>query len=113
MKLNRPAIAATCLLLAGCDEPPFEYSVVEEVTICDQAPESALEDFTLKCISGANPRSDEEPEDWIGICLELAQEIHCKVEPRRVTKVAVGGRKSWRDPIVSEAPYDKQAAIEQ
>jgi hypothetical protein len=34
-------------------------------------------DFILDCIKNGNPYSDEEPEDWITECEEMAENLYC------------------------------------
>lgn len=37
-------------------------------------------DFILRCVEGANPKSDEEPEDWIRHCQYMAEETLCSIQ---------------------------------
>ena len=44
---------------------------------CDTSTAPIRATFTLTCISNANPKSDEEPEDWIRLCKKMADETYC------------------------------------
>lgn len=36
--------------------------------------------FILECIKNANSKSDGEPEDWLHICQNIAEDTYCKKE---------------------------------
>lgn len=62
------------LLLAGCiPEHPTSWHAWR--VCCD---DKARAEWTLACTGSANPRSDDEPEDWIDECGEQAEEIFCR-----------------------------------
>lgn len=86
-------IAAVVLLTACGGEKiqgttriqPGEHQTCHDSTIKQRA------DFTLQCIGNANPNSDEEPEDWIGMCQEMAKSTYCKTDVRTLTQVCEQG----------------------
>ncbi len=54
--------------------PPTPYcSAPEEVAVVSV--------WILHCIEKANPKSDEDPEDWVKQCQRTAEEIHCTDYP--------------------------------
>jgi len=67
------AVSLTALLSAGCDDKvrlTTEYD-------CDKGVAQKKSGFILQCLSNANPRSDEEPEDWILYCEDMAKRTFC------------------------------------
>lgn len=46
---------------------------------CDKQKQA---EFILKCIENANPKSDEEPEDWITICQAMSEDLFCTISKR-------------------------------
>ena len=67
------AVSLTALLSAGCSDKVrmrSEYECAKDVV-------QTKADFTLKCLSNANPKSDEEPEDWILYCEDMAKRNFC------------------------------------
>lgn len=51
------------------------YTRFENACTMDSSKQRA--DFILQCIENANPKSDEEPEDWIKKCQYMAEETLC------------------------------------
>ena len=51
---------------------------------CDTSTIESRASFTLQCINNANPKSDEEPEDWIRVCKDMAEETYCPMAMFRV-----------------------------
>lgn len=43
-------------------------------SLCDKKQQS---EFILDCIKNANPKSDEEPEDWIYMCKNMSLDLFC------------------------------------
>ena len=74
-----------CLLAAGCSE----RTIVEVDFVCEEDMTEKIAAFTLRCIEGANPKSDEEPEDWIKLCPEMAEKTYCRETQVEFTQ--------WRD----------------
>jgi len=64
-------ILSSLLLFVGCSD---RYYVHDAVTCDKPSKELAAkrEKFILTCIKNGNPKSDEEPEDWIGKCENMA-----------------------------------------
>lgn len=63
---------------AGCADPKGstrEY--VNTQAFCTEDTKKERSDFILSCIEAANPKSDEEPEDWIHVCQKMAEETLC------------------------------------
>lgn len=50
--------------------------VVETYNQCNKKDQSV---FILDCIKNANPKSDEEPEDWIYMCKNMSLDLFCTV----------------------------------
>ena len=44
---------------------------------CESADVVLQAKFILNCIANANPKSDEEPEDWLPMCEAMAQRMYC------------------------------------
>jgi hypothetical protein len=60
------------LLVSGCEQgpkPETKYSYTAK------GKEKAAA-FIEKCLAGANPKSDEEPEDWIPLCMKEARSMY-------------------------------------
>ena len=53
--------------------------ITEQYNNC-QKKEQAV--FVLECIKNANPKSDEEPEDWIGDCKTMSNDLFCEISIR-------------------------------
>ena len=77
------------VLLSGCSEPP-DYTETRSRLISEQAcPVEVADsraDYMLQCIKNANPKSDEEPEDWLYVCKNMANDLYCKDATYRVTE---------------------------
>ena len=64
------------VLCTGCSKGDVrEYERVEHN--CSVESIEKRVDFTLACIANANPKSDEEPEDWIRLCQYMAEATLC------------------------------------
>jgi len=74
----RAVFLISILLLAGCSEDWDKRSVSLLERVCEDSTTEQRARFTLDCISNANPNSDEEPEDWIALCQELAEKAYCR-----------------------------------
>ena len=76
--------------LTACGED--EYSTeMKEKTVCDESSKSKRANFILSCIKNANPKSDEEPEDWIKDCQYIAEETYCELKTVKVTRYKPSG----------------------
>lgn len=73
--------------LTGCDEPVGTIRTrTADAQHCTPDTVQKRADFILECVVGGNPKSDEEPEDWIGICQTMAEETFCPVVPMNITE---------------------------
>ena len=72
----RLAVALTVLLLAACSKGELR-SLEKNAHHCAMESSEKRADFILQCIKNANPKSDEEPEDWIQKCQRMAEETLC------------------------------------
>ena len=99
------SIAVLILLfsLTACGED--EYSThMKEQTICDESSKSKRANFILNCIKNANPKSDEEPEDWIKDCQYIAEETYCELQTVKITMYKPSGS-YWRN--IKTEPINK------
>lgn len=64
------------VLLVGCSKA--EDRVIKRMSSNCDGTENNVSEFTLQCIKNANPKSDEEPEDWIYMCKNMAVDTFCK-----------------------------------
>jgi len=53
---------------------------------CEKETRKERSEFILKCIENANPKSDEEPEDWIKDCQKIAEETICEFKTIIITE---------------------------
>ncbi len=80
---------ASLFFLSGCED---QHRTVERSRlICQEETKKPRADFILKCIGNANPKSDEEPEDWIYKCKVMAEETFCDYENVMVRQYAPNG----------------------
>lgn len=88
----KASVLILTVILVGCGSKVGEkkQSTVDIVN-CPVEKQSDIADFTLQCIANANPKSDEEPEDWIGMCRTMAVETYCEITQQVVTKTCVHG----------------------
>lgn len=66
-------------MLIGCSSSDVVFT--RTIQSCDNSTTEKRAQFTLECIENANPKSDEEPEDWIMICKTMAEATYCKNTP--------------------------------
>jgi hypothetical protein len=81
--------AIICILLFGCGDNYQVGDIKEEIVNKQFCTENTIDlraEFTLTCISNANPHSDEEPEDWIRYCQDMAEQTYCQIQPVKITK---------------------------
>ncbi|MGJ8687317.1 MAG: hypothetical protein ACSHWQ_07550 [Spongiibacteraceae bacterium] len=80
------AVGWSALLATGCDGELGQMRTIERLeTYCQTDTSAARAEFILQCIENANPKSDEEPEDWITKCQHMAEASLC--QKRTVVKV--------------------------
>jgi hypothetical protein len=89
--------------LTACGED--EYSTeMKEQAVCDESSKSKRANFILSCIKNANPKSDEEPEDWIRECQYIAEQTYCELKTVKVTMYKPSGS-YWRN--IKTEPINK------
>lgn len=77
-----PKVVITFLLLVACDgETNYNMGLVYDRHCSEAADLRTLQQWTSDCIKSANPRSDEEPEDWIEECRRSGFAIACPLVP--------------------------------
>lgn len=82
-------------LLAGCGSRRGEvYSRVSADNWCE-GHEVEYRDFVASCIKDANPKSDEEPEDWISQCEQTGKRIICPIRSTVTTYLCTNSDCSW------------------
>lgn len=90
-KLN-VLLSAICLVLVGCSNPEGQQrSYVKNLHHCTEETKQDRAEFILTCIENANPKSDEEPEDWITDCKWMAEQTLCKKEKVTITEQCAHG----------------------
>ncbi|MCK4828371.1 hypothetical protein KA005_72245 [bacterium] len=90
-------------LLNGCDSPSPEYrEYIGQRSQCLDDSHENLSAFVLQCIKNANPKSDEEPEDWIYICRNMGKEIFCPDKTFQVKQVRLCRECPWSDSEINE-----------
>lgn len=75
------------VLLTGCSsEEGMQRVITDYEKHCTQDTMTKRAEFILSCIENGNPKSDEEPEDWIGKCKEMAEDTYCPLEKAITTQ---------------------------
>lgn len=67
------------LLMMSCicaQDPELHYKHE-----CSPEQNEQIAAWVLKCIEVANPKADEEPEDWIYQCKRTAKQTLCNMQP--------------------------------
>ena len=74
--------------ISGCGEyhSGSERTRIKNIINCQAGSSEKRADFILKCIANANPKSDEEPEDWIRNCQTMAEQTFCKKQSMTITE---------------------------
>lgn len=78
-------IIAAILSLVACSDPNETKTKVMIDNHCTDASKEARADFILQCLNNANPKSDEEPEDWIRECQYMAEDTLCEQKRFEIT----------------------------
>lgn len=86
-------LVLSVILLAACDDGPREREVIRSLNYCQSDTSDQRADFILKCIQYGNPKADEEPEDWIGMCQDMAEDTLCEKRNHIVTQERIAD--SW------------------
>ena len=90
--MNR-VVLITLALMLGCEDPPQAPNLTT-VLECREEHKEKLAPWILECIANANPKSDEEPEDWIGRCEGMGRRTLCDQIP--ALRYQTCGSCSWR-----------------
>lgn len=99
MKIKLPVIILL-LSLTACSEDEYR-TVVEVRPFCDTQSKEERAEFILQCLKNANPKSDEEPEIWVHLCPEMAEELFCDVKSVKIRQVKPANS-YWRDTNIIE-----------
>lgn len=63
------------VFMLGCDNPDRPKPIKPKLSHCDTSQEQR--EWVSNCVRDANPKSDEEPEDWIRECYEMSVKLYC------------------------------------
>ena len=86
------------LLVVGCEfKKPNVRVRTRKEKICNKNTVNKRKDFILNCIKNANPKSDEEPEDWIYICENISKNVFCVEKLIHVKQHKYCWDCSWKD----------------
>ena len=100
--------AILVLLLSGCsDSNRVHRDRIKTTNDCHSKSAEKRASFILQCIESGNPKSDEEPEDWIGMCQEMAEDTLCAKRFYEVTEEQQNGG-WWKE--ISRQPAPKDAS---
>lgn len=91
--MGRVILIFIVVFLSGCKEQTRDYHTTR--VVCDKSTVDNRANFTLKCIENANPRSDEEPEDWIYKCENMAKELYCEDVPVIIHQRSPAWKNYW------------------
>ena len=83
------------LLLCVACGPPEMRERTKEFNQCTMESAERRAAFIIQCITAGNPKSDEEPEDWIGKCQSMAEDTLCEKRSFVVTEERKGSY--WRE----------------
>lgn len=84
------AASWSAFLISGCNESGDMRTREITATHCETDTAQERASFILQCIANANPKSDEEPEDWILFCQSMAERTLCEKKVMLVTERCVG-----------------------
>jgi len=88
-------ILYVAFLIVGCSDQT--RIIVRTETVCDKTTVEKRAEFILQCIINANPKSDEEPEDWITKCQWMAERTYCEKKNVEYTEFRPALSSRWRD----------------
>ncbi len=77
-------IYVSIILISGCNNEPKYRTTYVMAPVCNTDTVAARAEFTLQCIGNANPKSDEEPEDWIQLCMSMATSMYCELKSYKI-----------------------------
>lgn len=90
----KTALIIALVLMAGCSDKTKVIQKMEFYCESDTKRERAT--FILMCLNNANPKSDEEPEDWIHQCEDMSNELYCEERLYNITRFQPANS-YWRD----------------
>lgn len=102
-------VAVFTAALTGCGNPEGEQrTFMASRHHCTLETAQQRADFILRCVEAANPKSDEEPEDWIRHCQYMAEQTLCSRQTLAIVERCAHGEglfgscSSWEE--VSREP---------
>lgn len=95
--MKKIIFVALLFALIGCDDYPQYRNIKAMRKICSDEDIPKKASFILECLKNSNPKSDEEPEDWMPICERMAEKTFCKKETFNVTQRTDCNQCSWQD----------------
>lgn len=69
-------IVASIVMLTACEDTE-KFLKGDIAYECGDDSRELRAEFILGCLENANPRSDEEPEDWVLLCEQMANRAYC------------------------------------
>ena len=81
-------ILLSAVLISGCSKGERREREIGGLD-CNASTAKVRADYMLQCIRNANPVSDEEPEDWLHICEDMAEKLYCKNNTFIITEECV------------------------
>ncbi len=80
MKLKILLGLLVVLVMMGCDDGRYPLIETREIweNVCHDSTIDKRAKYIIDCLNAANPKSDEEPEDWMYICKNQADDLFCK-----------------------------------
>lgn len=98
---NTVIILVSALALVACSADNGDTRETQSIqNICTSDTVQERSAFILQCIGNGNPKSDEEPEDWIGKCETFAENLWCPKTSVKIVQTAYncdGISCWWRD----------------
>lgn len=79
--------AVALLAVSGCTNEHETRVLIRTDNHCTSETVKERADFILQCVENANPKSDEEPEDWIRDCQRMAEDTFCESRVFEITQV--------------------------
>ena len=94
--VNLIVCVAAVVSISACDNKVGEVRTRVVVNSeCDESTTEKRAAFTLQCIANANPKSDEEPEDWVWLCHRMAEQTYCPEIKYQVFERCIRASSSW------------------
>ena len=102
---------AVAIALIGCTNDTIYPEYRDRVHmrhVCDNDTIEKRAEFIINCVKGANPKSDEEPEDWLKICQTMAEQTYCPSKTVNVRQVHYCNNCGWHDLSITVASGSPQ-----